>query len=599
MDTADAPQTRPLKVVPKNKRATPPQKPPPYKKPDFVIPYPEDATKGKVDMQGAFRFWKPSDAFEWASRTWTDPNNRMVAYVYRQIPVCNFAQSSQDPNPELGHNISKWESWPFPSSDFHVGMLEKFGAGIYMILWMDPLAGRKIAKVEDWELNNYENYPPKIRVDDVVIDSTKNRSFLAWARNAGCLFPNDKGYEAGKFVHIETQRHRNTNDDEEEYMSKGPIGQALENVTGRILNKAVDNMMEPPPTPAPINPAIASLDHMAAVAAIDIVKDTHNQMAEAKHTEQTALLGLVTTLVNEKSKPDNSQADGFKFAIDAIQRMADMQIAMVTADRNTIAARLERLENRETRLQTVQQAPPVDPQEQFLMYLDRQEAIMQRMGYTRRGGTAAAAEAPEEKDLLQIIKESLPGLIKDGMQMYSTHMQVQVRVAELNAMQRGVPIQQAPPPVATPPPQAQTAPGPPPEVINEAMRKEVGPEFDVYVQNFHGELSKFDRVICAKYTDGLKAIVEDQAETLVDQQDIMADHGALFADWYKQIPGNGHTIMVSYQPILLEVLKTYKPIWDVFGRGPIEMQTAFIAGFCDPSRLDDDEEEETPAEAPN
>jgi hypothetical protein len=594
-----APKPKPLRVVPKSDVApkkrfvqrTPNAKTitGPVKKIEWAVsPHPGDPTKGKLDMTGTFRFTKAADAFEWARTVWSDPVQRLHAYVYRQLPVTNFSQSSVEPNPELGHNISKWESWPFGSSDFHVGMYERFGSGTYMILFLDAAIGKKIAKIEDWELPNYEHYPPKVRVDDIVIDSTKNKPFIAWARQAGCLFPNDLGYTPGKFVHIETQRHRNTTNEEEgDYMTKGPLGQAVEEITGGILRDAVDNFRNPQPA---TNPAVANLDHLAAKASIDMVTETAKDMVNQKGTEQNALLALVTTLVTKQPAADTSQQDGFKFAIESIREMAKMQIDLVKADRDSLANRLERLESRESRAVAVA-AAPVDEQDRFLNYLDKQAAIMERLGYTQRGSRGSSAPAPEEKSLVATLVAELPGLLMQGMQAYGTHMQVQLRIAELQAGKAATPFVQQPPPMQPPqaPPPPQSTQEQRDDRINEALRREVGPDFDLFVANFHQELAKMDTVISAKYLDGIQLIIKDQAETLEDQTDIMADHGALLADWYKEIPGNGHHIMISYKDVLLNVLKTYKPIWDVMSKTPVQLQQAFLDGFCDPSRLDDED----------
>jgi hypothetical protein len=367
-------------------------------------------------------------------------------------------------------------------------------------------------------------------------------------------------------------------------MTKGPIGEAVANVTANIITEAVENMKN---KPQPINPAIASLDHMAAVAAIDIVKDTHEQMAQAKHTEQSALLNLVTTLVNEKGKPDNSQAKGFELAVETIREMSNMQIQMIKADRDLLAARLDRLE-RERLNDRGATAPPQDPQAQMIEWLDRQEAIMQRMGYTKRGGgSSAPAHVERDKSLIESLIEGLPVLIQTGFQMYSAHLQVEMRKAELAAMQAGIAVTSATapniptvPPSTPPKPQPQQPQAPAPEpnnfrgeapksVINEAMRQEVGPDFDMFVSNFHAEIARMDKVINAKFIEGLQTILKEQTQDLEEQSDIMADHGALLADWYKQIPGNAHSILVSYKPILLS-----------------------IHGFCEPERLDEDEDEQ-------
>lgn len=598
---------KPIRAIPKDqykKKERPHQE---FRKQlEFVIkPLPHDPGKGKLDMAGAFRFLHSSDGWDWAKEVWSNPENRMTAYVYRQIPVCDFEQSLDDPNPEMGHNISKWESWPFGDDDWNIGILKYFGGGKYVVLFHDIVACRKIAKIEDLEFLNWASYPPQIRVDDVIVDATKNKPFIAWARQAGCLFPNDKGYEKGKFVHVETQRHKQIGGEEDDFMTKGPISDAVAGFVGDVLKER----LQPPPQPAVVNPAESSLNTMAASASIDLVRATHTEIIKERSNEQSALLGLVTTMVNKQSEPKND--DGFKLAIESIKAMSEAQVAMLKADRDAMTARMDRLEAMNLRLmqqpaQQQQVALAVDPQSQVLDWLDKQEQIMTRLGYTRRGQRTEAPEpqVEREKSMLETITGALGPIIKEGMQMYSMHMQYTLRMTELSIMQRGgvlpqqqpmqPPMQQQPSPQPQPPPQQQqqSPPQGPEASVNEDVRQEIGPEFDNYVINFHPELVKIDKVICSKFIEGMQAIVQEKAQSLDEQTDIMADHGAMLASWYLEIPNNMHNVLIGFQDILLPVLKTYKPIWTVLRTAPASLHVAFIDGFCHPERLDEGDEDQ-------
>jgi hypothetical protein len=594
--------------------------PPVNQKPFSITPLPSDFTKGKLDMQGAFGFYKAEDAFEWADRVWANKDNRLWAYVYRQKPVVNFQLSLAEPYPDLGNNISRWESWPFTTKDFHVGMLEMFGGGQYLILFHDQGVSRKVAKLDGWSLPNYENYPPRIRVDDVVIDNIDNKPFIAWARQAGCLFPNDQGYTPGKFVHIETKLHRQKPNSEGDFMNNGPIGTAVQEVVGGFIKDAVENFRAPAPQAQQQQSNVAqNLDHMAAVSAIDLVKETHKEMTERKSQEQNALLGLVTTLVTERSKPDTSQSEGFKIALETISKMSEMQIAMLKADRDSLAARIERMESRPTIQPQIVAAPASykAPEDQVLEYLDKQEAIMERLGYSRRGSTSRQPEPPQ-RDMLQTIIDALPGLLQTGMQAYASHMQVQLRIAELTAAQSNpsfvapnrppttvntAPLHQSPPP-----PHAQSQPQQPhnqsqsfgvaqppqpPSTVNEEMRALVGPQFDYYVANFHGELTKLAPVINKFFIDGINSITRKKAESLEEQTKIMEDYGTKLAQWYTDTPENMHKVLITFQDDLLPAIKTFKPIWNVVGAIPEVLTEAFIDGFCVEFVADEDDETQT------
>ena len=50
--------------------------------------------------------------------------------------------------------------------------------------------------------------------------------------------------------------------------------------------------------------------------------------------------------------------------------------------------------------------------------------------------------------------------------------------------------------------------------------------------------------------------------------------------------------MVANRSYIIKGLMTYRPIWEILGQAPPELQAAFIDGFCDLHRLDEDEEED-------
>jgi hypothetical protein len=599
----------PLKVVAAQGRGP--------KIPFQIKPYPEDLTQGKPNIDGSFRFNRGTDAMEWAKQVWSNPENQMHAYVYRQHPVCNFELSLNEPFPELGHNISRWQSWPFDGDDYLMGMYSEFGSGRYMILFQCTLSGRKIAKVEGWELTSYANYPPKIRVDDVVVDAQENRGFVAWARNAGVLFSHDKGYEPGKFVHIETQRHKNTRGEDDD-MAVNPMTEAVATATGTLLGKAIENLSTPATTPQ----QQSSLDHLAAANAINLMAETTKGILESSSRDNSFVVDIVKDLIKERTTVATQKTDnGMEAVIKAIQETNQLQIKMLMEDRKDQRERINELERARSIALTT---PPIAPEDAAIAYIEKFQTLAEKLGLSRgrSGGGAAPVEKEESsKDLIGVIVENLPNLLNTAAGAFQTWTQAQLRIAELQAQQQmrmaggvgvspgGQPQSQGVPPQSQPPQQYQpqgVPPGVPPQPnpmgaqpqpsnINEAARKEIGENFDGYVTVFHPELDKMRRVIVAKWMAGLSLIQKDNVTEEEEAAEIMADFGAELGDWYGKQPGNAYDALVGYRGVFLDVLKTYLPVWQVMGPVPVALREAFIDGFCDPTRLD--EEASGPADA--
>ena len=97
------------------------------------------------------------------------------------------------------------------------------------------------------------------------------------------------------------------------------------------------------------------------------------------------------------------------------------------------------------------------------------------------------------------------------------------------------------------------------------------------------------RVICAKMIAASQTIVNEKIINPAEQLDVFADFGAELANWYiDKIPDNNHAVLVGFKGVLIPVLKSHKPIWDVMSKFPHEAHVAFIEGFCDPARLDEE-----------
>ncbi len=582
------------------------------KPPDFTItPYPTDISKGSLDKLGIWRWLNATDCWEWAYEVWKNPNNRMRAYLYRQKPACNYEQSAPDEVEEMSHSVTTWDAWPFDSPDHHIGMLNEFGGGTYLILFKDSVINRNIAKIENYEFPWTTQYPPHIRVDDVVLDSPHNKQFIGWARNNGVLFPNDKGYTPGQFVHQVVQARGNDN------MSNDPINQAVREAAGDFILDAVKTMKSPS-APAPPERASA-IDAEAARASIQMVKDSAAYSIQQNERESNSTKELLSTLLPLIVKqPDKSDDKTMTMLLQTMQATAAAQIATLQDDKKELARRLERMEER------AWSVPVPPPQKSPLEALVEMKHLMSELGYAPQNGRGRMEEStPAKESLVDQLIEKLPDLFQSATQAWSSYVNAQVQMAQINAnnariaagmqaqgapgmpAQQNATAQQVPQQNATAPPSGgASAPHSQPvyptrTTTNEAVRGALAPEFDMIVEAFHPELDRLYRVVNAKFVAGIHAIANEKAGGL-EQLEIMADQGCELALWYTQWPddrgmiGDAHAgwkAMLDNKPYIIKGLMSYKPIWEVLGQAPPELINAFIDGFCDLHRLDEDEEE--------
>jgi hypothetical protein len=623
--TSETVKPSPQLVKPPPKRYARPPKPPApgartawkkEKPPDFTItPYPTDITKGSLDKLGIWRWSSPVDAMDWAHEVWSDPRNRMRAYLYRNRPVCNYEQSAPSDVEEMEHSVTTWDKWPFDSPDYHIGMLNEFGGGSYMILFKDTVVNRNIAKIENYEFPWTTQYPPHIRVDDVVIDSPHNKQFIGWARNNGVLFPNDKGYQPGQFVHQVVQARGTDN------MSNDPINQAVREVTGDLIRDAVQNIKSPTAPAPPVESR--AVDAEAARASIELVKSSANYAIQQNERESNSTKELLSTLLPLITKqPDKTEDKTMALLLQTMQATAAAQIATLQEDKKELARRLERMEER------AWSVPVPPPQKTPLEALVEMKHLMSELGYAPQGGRGS--RPPEEASspsLVDALLEKLPDLLNAGVNAWTSYTNAQIQIAQIAAYNAQLaaggtpqaPPQQAPPPPPQRPATPQPATGPsnpgapaPPvyphrPTANEAVRGALGAEFDMIVEAFHPELDKFYRVVSAKFLAGVHTIAQEKVVDIAEQVEIMADSGCELALWYTQLPddrgmiGDRHAAwrdMVANKPYIVKGLMTYRPIWEVMGQAPPELINGFIEGFCDFHRLDDDGDDSEGDEVP-
>lgn len=593
------------------------------KPPDFTVsPYPEDITKGSLDKLGIWRWTKASDAWDWAYEVWKNPNNRMRAYLYRNKPVCNYEQSAPDDVEEMDHSVTTWDAWPFESPDYHTGFLNEFGGGIYWIMFKDSVVNRNVAKVENIEHPWTTQYPPHIRVDDVVIDSPHNKQFIGWARNNGVLFPNDKGYTPGQFVHQVVQARGSDN-------MNSPINQAVGEMVTEIVKDGIDRMKNPQTTQT--STTSSAVDAEAARASIELVKSSANYAIQQNERESSSTEKLLSTLLPLIIKqPDKSDDKMMTTLLQTMQAAAQAQITTLQDDKKELARRLERMEERAWAV------PIPPPQKSPLEALVEMKHLMSELGYAPHNGRGRVEEStPAPASLVDQLLEKLPDLFQSGAQAWTAYVNAQVQIAQIQARSApgggqtmpGMPAQQTAqqiPPVAqqhatTQQSAQQSTSGgaaapvyPMRPTANEAVRGALGPEFDMIVEAFHPELDRLYRVVNAKFVAGIHIIATESSDSggalrPDEKLDVMADQGCELGLWYTQWPddrgmiGEHHAAwkdMVANKSYIVKGLMTYKPIWDVLGQAPPELINAFIEGFCDLHRLDEEDEESADSPGP-
>ncbi len=575
-----------------------------YKPPEFTIrPIPGDLTKGMLDKQGVFRWRDANACMEWFHEVTDNPINQIKAYVYRLKPLCVYSQSSGE-NPEPGNNISIWESWPFANDDHHSGMLNENGGGTYMILFKDNSINRIIAKLEAWEFPITTSYPPHIRVDDVVIDSNANKSFIAWARQNGVNFPHDNGHEPGQYVHKAVKSRGDSDND-----MSSPITQRVNEALGNMAAKAIEERFSPGAA-APLEEKEVvkeTVREKADMMAFEVMKMGTEHAIKQNERDNSNMLDLVKIIVKQQEVAKATPVPGNDSALETMKFMMET----MREEKREALKRLERMEERAFAV------PPPPAQKSPLEALVEMKHLMSELGYAPQNGRGRVEEStPAPTSLVDQLIEKLPDLFQSATQMWSAHLNAQVQMAQLQArMAQGAPggqqqgqvqqdqAQQIPPQQQQQRPQSppQPAPGTPGAqraTANEAVRGALAPEFDMIVEAFHPELDRLYRVVNSKFVAGIHAIASEKADA-VERLDIMADQGCELALWYTQWPddrgmiGDAHQgwkTMFDNKPYIIKGLMSYKPIWDVVGQAPPELIGAFIDGFCDLHRLDEDEE---------
>lgn len=585
---------------------------------DFTVkPYPTDLTKGALDKMGSFRWNKPGDMLEWMHEVWSNKENQLRVYLYRQKPICSYDQSSGDDQDERGNAIAIWNEWPWDNDDYHSGMLLNFGGGSYLIIAKDRPANRQICSYSEWEFPITVNHPPHIRVDDVIVDSVHNKSFIGWARNNCVLFPNDKGYTPGQFVH---QAVRARGDNDNEMMMNNPINQAVQEAAGGLIKDAITNMKNPPAQQA--QQQHSAVDAEAARASIEMVKNTADYVVKQNEREGTSTMTLLNTLLPLITKRDAPAVDtGMSMLVEILR------------DREKDMAR--RLEKMEERAFTVPLPPlPKDPLDEIV----RMKTLMTELGFSQRGGNSTREpEAAAPQGLLEMFAEKGPEWIQSLTGAFQVYMQTQMQItqmqlqAQARANGQAVPPQQfqqqppqqfnqPPPPPSSPqgqrPPQQQHPQGPKASANEDARAaidadpnvRAVGLNFDSLVNLFHPELDGMYRVIIAEIAEAASIISKEQVADLEEQSEIFKDAGCSLALWYTKIPdengnrGEAHgsyNVMIGAKPILIKALMSYKPIWAIMSGLTAILQNAFIDGFCDLKWIENSASEEDEDSGPD
>ena len=128
-----------------------------------------------------------------------------IAYVYRDLPVCDPLQTlspadlrairnGERKKPAI--NIGKLTE-PLDPVNWLQQFRARWGAGDYHIFLNDQHPSKKATVKETYfdAGRDWDNYPPLLEVDQVVLADPKNEGYLRWARLKGIKFPGDPEFK--------------------------------------------------------------------------------------------------------------------------------------------------------------------------------------------------------------------------------------------------------------------------------------------------------------------------------------------------------------------------------------------------------------------
>lgn len=501
---------------------------------------------------------KPEDFFEYfrsLEEFWTPENEventqpLIRCYVYRKWP--------QIDNGMVGNKnsyIDRWHTWPFWDTgqsgseepklieDFRMGMLSKWGSGMYKITMVDVIANKPIAELTEW-VNRPENinlFPPILNYKTLLTGVNENKDYITWRQQTGLPLPGELS--------------------EEQTMAMGsPVqDKMMEKVIERAFEEKPAVIAQPQSTAAGDAAAVASVQLMANV--VDKLMNKPEPPPQPQQSPHDAIT-LAVTLIEKLQPKGNSEV-----------------MEMIREDRENT-----RRENAELRKQLLEANRPKGLKEQ----LEELNALRELMGGNAPRPVMRKAEEPSFLDkhgttILQLGTSLLGAWMQQQQMQTSGKLPMQHQQAVPQAMETTVPMQppQQPPvqPMQQQPAQHhQTSAS---EQRNEEREAEGETSVNVIVKAVQGYL---DPIALPLFNHLKDAEGEDFADWLI---------GGFGEDTYKQAAALEFGVLV-------EAISTHPVIGRAIAEHGIAIERlgTFIEHFKNPEKYWVDEEEEVKEEA--
>lgn len=341
---------------------------------------------------------KPPEFFQYWKRIHKDFADRLTVYVYRLWPVIDRSLTGHS------HNVEKLVE-PLDPKNWEHEILHRWGSGDYKFLLKDAGLNKTVGQTVVKPLRDPE-YPPAVKLDELVMDEPANRSYIENLKLRGLLRPGeneedgDMGMGAGSNQAVEA------------------LTSTVENLTDKVVEMASQQQQQPPP--AAVSPASA-IDEQAVSHGLGILRqatEMGNRIVEGAINRAGNPVEMITAVVGlvEKMQEGKAAAPAANPAVDALlERLAK-------ADERAWEANNKRIEFAEkvaleaaakpaatpAQPQTQQQQQQTSPMEQFREFLKIRREFEEEVGPpARSGGSGLLERLP---DIVKSVSLGLAGL---------------------------------------------------------------------------------------------------------------------------------------------------------------------------------------------
>lgn len=359
---------------------------------------------------------EPAEFFRyWHSIPKRERDAWFIGYPYRKLPVCDVTQPlsvdelraierRQKKKPDT--NCGKL-SEPFDPDNWERDVNQWKGAGDYQIRLNDqhPSVKGTVCETHIRGLRDWDNFPPILNLDEVLLDEPLNQPYLRWARLRGIRFPGDPGNDPATPF---------DGDQEEDNMANVA---AVEKLTDALIEQTKHR----PQPAAPAAPAPDRSNEILADAALkgqSILLESIKQQAKAADPKEfhaavveAAKAMIPTAPATAATGPTLSEIMQMVTTMMAPVQAANTAM-MAAADRRAEAAE-RRAETLETRLHTQQNpaaAPAVDPMKAALELIKGLASLREIAGPIL-GDTAAAPPGSVWERLAEKALDGAPSFI--------------------------------------------------------------------------------------------------------------------------------------------------------------------------------------------